>query len=435
MNNCSYSNPDRPDYKCKRERYGEFEYCIFHLPDPSLILNYNKIFKEEFAKLHEKKDGDWLGFKFNENVKIDKPQITYEIDFSYSEFGKVEIHQGKFEKSITADNCLFKKEIYINAKFLSNFSCQNASFEKPIRLHCTFDATAKFNNTNFWKQTWFGGSFNGEQTGFQDCIFHDSATFSGGRDVTLMIGGQEQNNSTAKIRRLFKKQTGMQHVDFQRPDRVKFVGVDMAKVLLVGTDLRGVHLYDTTWYQKKLGRNGLADEIHTSQTTDETYTNYITPRIESQYRNVRAALEDNKDFIFASDFYIGEMEIRRKKGNFFKQHFFSVEAFYNSLSQYGTNPKRALRILFYFYLLHILLTIFIQKPVLDIWFFSDINIDTYKTIINYSINSLKILTLQKFGPFVENGLCQSMIDCVFRILGPFQIALFLMSIRNRIKRL
>ena len=65
------------------------------------------------------------------------------------------------------------------------------------------------------------------------------------------------------------------------------------------------------------------------------------------------ALEENKSFGAASDFYIGEMEALRKQLGFFQRHLFSVAALYCLVSNYGTSVATSLRMLLYLYLLHL----------------------------------------------------------------------------------
>ncbi|MDL1981255.1 MAG: hypothetical protein LWX02_07270 [Deltaproteobacteria bacterium] len=414
MKECQYANSELPDYKCKRECHAGSHFCVFHTSEEERSETFPEKFCDELNKLHESKDGDWVGFIFPKTYKLAKLEVDYDINLSYSTFGKIEISEGTFHNSLNLDNCFFKDD---------------SSF------HCTFDGSTNFSKCIFWGRTRFGGNFNHDQTNFGACTFHDAITFLGGYDITFNC---QSSNTSEKIRRLFINETDMRDINFYRPERVKFVGVDMSKLLLLGTDLSGVHLYDTKWFQEALSRNGLRDEIWVHRTNGKEFQKYFLPRIESQYRNVRVALEANKNFTFASDFYIGEMEIRRKKLNPLRRYFFSIEAFYNALSQYGANPIRASRILLYFFLIHVLLSIYFQQPEIHFFLFEKLNLESLGTIfseiIKYSINSLKVLTLQRFGTFIENGIVQSLIDTFFRLIGPFQIALFVMSMRNRIKR-
>lgn len=401
MKKCQYSNPEISNYQCERECYPGSNFCIFHLSEKDYVDSFSKEFSDKLNKLHKNKDGDWVGFIFPTTFKLKKFDFDYNVNLSYSIFNKICITECNFRESLNLSNSMFKDD---------------------TRFHCTFEGTTNFNKCVFEARASFGGSFNRDKTTFNSCVFHDAATFLGGYDIILnMQNGEEQGN----IRRLFLKETDMRDVVFYRPERVKFVAVDMSNLLLLGTDLSGVHLYDTKWFQKELNRNGLRDEVWVHKTNGKKFQDYYLPRIESQYRNVRVALEANKNFVFASDFYVSEMEIRRDRFRPLRKYFFSVEAFYNALSQYGTNPIRAAKMFFYLFLIHLLLTIYFDSFKSHLYPFE---------IIKYSINSLKVLTLQRFWVFIDNGIFQSFIDTFFRFAGPFQVALFAMSLRNRVKR-
>ena len=74
-------------------------------------------------------------------------------------------------------------------------------------------------------------------------------------------------------------------------------------------------------------------------------------RLEEAYRNMRAALEDNRSYAAAADFYVGEMEANRKlqKG---AARYFSVAALYRLLSFYGTSVPRAVAWVLGFWVAH-----------------------------------------------------------------------------------
>lgn len=436
MAKCQHTINGLPNYKCERKALRSEKYCIFHLPKEGKSSRLTNMFYNKLRRLHKSKDGSWIGFVFPEEFNLSKFEIDYRIDLSHSTFGAINISRISFSEQINLSSCLFLSAIKVSQiKFNSSFLCENSSFKDDTRIFSTFKGRANFNHSDFYGRTNFGGSFDNEAS-FQNCTFHDSITFRGGRDIN--VGSAKQPKDSIKVRRLFNKKVGMQDVDFRRPDRVKFVGTDMSWLLLVGTDLKGVHLYDTTWFQPILKRNGLFDEVYALTTTDKDYRNYILPRIESGYRNVRVALEENKDYSFASDFYIGEIEIRRKRKHIIKRHFFSIEAFYNALSLYGTSPLRATRMFLWFFLLHFLISFFLQQTFSKQFIFDFHSFESLKLVLNQILtfcnNSLKILTLQRFGNFAEVGLSQSLIDTIFRIIGPLQIALLVMAMRNKIKR-
>lgn len=119
-----------------------------------------------------------------------------------------------------------------------------------------------------------------------------------------------------KQNRLFENDFNLEFVSFQRPERVNFTHVDFRRARVAGTNLIGTQFSDVNWKQDKLKRNGLYEEAILDKAGLSQYA-YMIQRLEEAYRNVRVALENNKDFNTASDFYIGERDCHRKKYTFF----------------------------------------------------------------------------------------------------------------------
>ena len=230
--------------------------------------------------------------------------------------------------------------------------------------------------------------------------------------------------------RVFGKDAYLQQVDFLKPDRVLFQQVDLANVYFRGTNLRGARFLDANWWQKRLGRNGLYDEVFTLDCTDGPVNHRSLPSLEETYRNIRVALEENRSFAIAPDFYIGEMEAQRRQLSFFSRHFFSVTAWYNALSRYGTRPYKAARFLFFLGVLHFSLTALIQKvPTTDV-------VETMAVVESYVAYTIGIFSLIKENYPICNTepLNQFILDVIFRIFGAFQMALLVLSLRTSIKR-
>jgi len=250
------------------------------------------------------------------------------------------------------------------------------------------------------------------------------------------------NDGTVKINWLFESVIQMTEVEFRRPENTKFMDVDMSAVNLVGTDMQSVHFYNVKFYQSALNRNGLHDDVADKNIFNYSDRKYILPRIESEYRNIRVAMENNRNYSTASDFYVGEMEMKRKQMFFPQRYLFSLAAFYQALSNYGASPFRAVRMFLWIVILHSSLTMaFVIEPNLE-------NLSKYnfsseypawneplKTSMVYIVNSLKILTLQRGDAVLSSKLFEGhLIDAIFRILGPLQLTLIAFATRVRIKR-
>ncbi|MEQ1546008.1 hypothetical protein [Methyloglobulus sp.] len=122
------------------------------------------------------------------------------------------------------------------------------------------------------------------------------------------------------------------------------------------------------------------------------------------------------------------MEALRNQLPFVKRHFFSVAALYRFVSYYGTSVGTALRIMFWLFLLHLVLTLSIQPPETDAQWVC--------YILNVPLRTVKILSLQSvdYGNQDTVPIEQRWIDAIFRILSPIQVTMLALAFRSRIKR-
>jgi hypothetical protein len=248
----------------------------------------------------------------------------------------------------------------------------------------------------------------------------------------------KENNTT----HLFLSNVIFSNVDFRRPDRTHFISVDLSQAEILGTDFRGVQFYDVNWFISGLGRNGIYDEIKLKQSNDLELIHFMQRQLEEAYRITRLSLEVNKDYNTASDFYIGEMDLKRQSMNSLRRYFLSVEAWYETLSTYGTSPKQAIKLFAYLCLLHISICTYLLTN--DFTFQNIIGTTAHSNPLNpflwtkfniHITHTLQVFTLQKVNlasTFDTNAI--KLTDAIFRIISPIQIAITALSFRSRIKR-
>lgn len=250
-------------------------------------------------------------------------------------------------------------------------------------------------------------------------------------------------------RRLFLGSSNLNNVVFEKPKLVLFRSVDLRRCSFEGTDMRGVNFLDCDWFQTKLGRNGLESE-HSLDSPDYHARRLFLPRVESVCRNIRQSMEENKDYLLSNDFFIGEMEAKRKQQGFFKKNFFSIIAWYNATSRYGTSPIIAFRFIMYTAFIHSLVIYYhlggnniLQGQADNINQFKSfmdyllLALDDFFDVLIYSFQTMtlqreKVLDLQK----IYNDMPTSIyfVNFMASILGPFLTVIFGLSIRTKIKR-
>jgi hypothetical protein len=226
--------------------------------------------------------------------------------------------------------------------------------------------------------------------------------------------------------------------------------VNLTRVSFENTDLKSVYFTGCNWYQTELKRNGIEQEYR-NNSSDYHSRRLFQPRIESTCRNIRHALEDNKDFALANDFFIGEMEAKLKQLSFIRREFFSLLAWYKAFSKFGTSPLVCLRFIFLVAFAHAVLAL----PHLEIYekinttFLVDTNNywdmtkawsnSIWNTVVELPkalVYSFQVMTLQKnqIITIVSHSDTLSVLNFIASIIGP-ALTLFLgLCIRTRIKR-
>ena len=251
---------------------------------------------------------------------------------------------------------------------------------------------------------------------------------------------------TDDVFRVFEADANFENVEFRIPDKVRFVGVDMRRARILGTDFRGVLFNDVLWYQPSLRRNAIFDEVAILNSQDFSHIEERKPKLEETCRNLRLTIENGKNYNLASDFYIGEMELRRKQKRLLGRHLFSLEAWYRALSRYGTSPSIALRNMTLLFVAHIFLSVCIAEQRCEIALplipsnseMVELARDLEKLqgleYSRYFANSINVLTINRSTLEGFSGPSFDLLNGIFRILLAVQTALLVLAFRSRIKR-
>jgi uncharacterized protein YjbI with pentapeptide repeats len=427
---------------------------------------------EELRKLIHLKDGMWRGFDFPGGLRLTASKYDFQIDLSHALIEGTSFDDVEFLEDVRLDSAVFKEKLSIQkATFHKQVQFDKCKFEGPVDvLHAKFmqpyfTKRVNFNNTIFHRAVKFSGwrnislspasgviglsatgilTVSGEspptlrqrlmalwrrskkfvekaRTRLKDVVFKMCASISS--SVSSFKRRYSRTNPNEEVFDVFGDTGDFEFVDFAIPSHVVFQTANLSKVYFRGTNLRGARFYAVNWYQPELKRNGLYDELNIQGSSDGAFRYQNLPILEETCRNLRAALEDNRNYAEAADFYVGEMEARRMRLNFLRRYFFSVEALYRYASTYGTSVGRALTILVAILLLHTALNVCTQTEVLA-FSFSDIEFNLYRSI-----------QLPFIQPDRDNVTAvQRWLDLVFRMLAIIQIALVVFAFRTRIKR-
>lgn len=409
--------------------------------------------------------------RFNGCLTLDKVMFREPVDFSNSVFGSgVTLKNVTFSNAANFAQCRFDGPVHFQQVFFKSVaSFPGAEFHGQATFRASFSGLANFNNTIFHDSATFAGWRNitlrvDSSVSFNIC---GSATISvNGAQPRKLIDivrsellrarswlSQEWAAITRKLRsdmktlgqklkgikrkfatrdpdttvfRVFDGEAQFQNALFLRLERTVFSQVNLSNVLFLGTNLRGAKFIDATWWQPAFRRNGIRDEEFVRFSNDGPFRYQTLPALEETCRNVRVALEENRSFDKATDFYIGEMDAARLQLGFLRRHIFSVLALYNSVSHYGSNVGVAFRFLVLLILMYLSLTLLLQTPNGSLLSLSDIS--------QTGLASFKTLLFQAGAAGDNRGLVQGWLDAVFRILGVVQATMVTLAFRARTKR-
>jgi hypothetical protein len=226
---------------------------------------------------------------------------------------------------------------------------------------------------------------------------------------------------------MFAGEGQLQNLIFAKPEQTLFSQVDLSRVYLRGTNFRGVRFLGVNWWQPKLGRNGLHDELFIRHSEDGPFRYQNLPVLEETCRNVRVALEESRSFNVASDFYIAEMEAVRARLSLLRRTVFSVPAMYRMVSNYGTSVGAAFRTLILLIFVYVLVTVGLEAA-WETGRVASVAGDAW-------IRAVRVLIFQTSDlAWHSVPVGQVIADSLLRVLGLIQIAMLVLAFRSRIKR-
>ncbi|WP_404361561.1 pentapeptide repeat-containing protein [Methylotuvimicrobium sp. KM1] len=475
---------------CARSVNEDSQYCSLHFGYDRKITDEildNPRFATDFQAVLETHDGDWRGFIFPHGIKLPK-KITFKVNARECRLASFDLKDVVFKESVDFSDAIFKGAFALRSTIFEDIvKFDRCRFESSVDvLYVQCKKSASFYRADFLGRTILRANFLAS-VNFNEVVFHDATIFSGWRTVSLRASslisvntvgfisvgskpsvGQmirhllvQTRNSISRFAQCFKNMTvnaaknihrrlmafhrrfakadpdtqiyrvfegvgELKGVVFMKPDQTLFSEVNLSKVYFSGTNLRGVRFLGVKWWQPNFKRNGLYDEVSIQLSTDGPYRHLSLPILEETCRNARVALEENRNFNAASDFYVAEMEAAQAQLPGFMRHFFSVNALYKSVSNYGTSVATAIRMLVWLYLLHFSASFYLELQ--------SGTLPQMQQFSEQAIRSIKVLLLTPDPKFANVSTTQSWFDIVLRLLGPIQLAMVALAFRSRIKR-
>ncbi len=401
------------------------------------------------------------GARFDENAVFWGATFLGKVNFAQAIFSKgAQFSQASFTLSaheaamVGASNSRASNFVGANfsdVKFCGPANFDDADFMTPAYFGCAefeeivFFAGSSFSDfanveflmTKFRKECHFLEVHSLSVIEFVDCDFLDDADF---RNSTL-LGPMEFYRSA------FAREARFGPISSQDGDErhlsLRFRETDLQRVTFRSADLRNVSFYhcfnldkaefSTCLWNGLSGRQRvLYDELalrgskpiwgSESGLAIESNPPNVKgwERVETTYRDLRRNFEDRRDFAGSSDFYVGEMEMRRLAKPSLERQLISLEALYRHLSTYGENWWKPL--------LWLLGLTMVSGLVYAGW---SIDFTMHLLSLLYSLSVLTFLRVSVAEPLHWTGQLMAILQL---LISPILITLSVLAIRRKVKR-
>ena len=403
------------------------------------------------------------GAAFREMVWFRVCRFGGEARFAYSQFaGQADLGKAKFEGATSFDFATFEcGVVFESSLFESEASFVGTEFAGTVELEFIPTAgihgsSASFHRTVFQERVAFaankfGGPVTFVQTHFAGPTLFTGRTLQSPLAIGVLPSEQPQPSESQHVSppetggiRLEKpfrkpsrgfgphdvKSTNSQEAQsslwltdafFQQPDRVRFESFDLRRSSFEGTNVRQIRFHNCQWPRK--GRFVVIfDELRENGPGSET--------LRLLYRDLKANLEDARDYEAAGHFYYAEMEVSRR--NHPKIQWRALLTAFWLLSGYAERP---------FYtavVLSVILLVFAGVSMVPACTFS---YEMAGEVFNsHSLSaaealghSVRVLLLRPLFFQPETKLAHA-IALAGNIIGPLQVALLFIGLRRYFRR-
>jgi uncharacterized protein YjbI with pentapeptide repeats len=277
---------------------------------------------------------DFLKTEFTEIVYFHSATFSCDVSFTRAKFlktvsfadveffGFAGFRDADFFGDTFFNDAIFHGEcLFMIAEFADRVLFPNAAFLDDV----------DFGGAKFFKAALFPGSVFEQNALFSSVDFSGETKFEKAVFSSAYFNNTRFSDSVNFYETDFAEHVSFLHVDFDVEEKAKFHKTNLTKASFLYTDVSKLNFLDPEWpivKGKLFNRRACYDE-----TENKDY-----PAIESVYRQLKHNYEENRNYPVAGDFYIGEMEMRRKNPNTRKTEKLLFDC-YKVLGLYGESFK------------------------------------------------------------------------------------------------
>lgn len=365
--------------------------------------------------------GSFLRVKFNSKVDFIQAHFSCSADFTECEFnGFVNFRTATFSNDVVFRDTKFNGDVDLaHTHFISNPDLGSDINRRPYKV--------EFDNSKFSGSVDFEKAEFGMKTSFQNTIFKEKAyfynstfkevNFDNSRFYERSIFIKEESENYINKKNIFQAETKFtncrlsSNIDFENInfDKVKFLGSDIGKMDFVNCTLSSDD--DKLYDELCLNDDSELEEIK---------------KVESLYRQLKERNTRDQHWPRVSKWHYREKElshmVEKKLKKWSRSSFLGL---YNFLSGYNEKPLTAFCVLLSLLIL-LSLGLWVVDPTASYSFFDAME---YLPFININEHGLMSYFHEK-----SYGSGKKIIIAVGQIGITVQFALFLMSVRNKLRR-
>jgi uncharacterized protein YjbI with pentapeptide repeats len=336
----SYFDPEKGESvegecgeRCESQAYTQ---CLFH--DEHYLQDY------QHREQHEKTIKERLMEKVKESIRNSKPlrcigyylpndigiegNFTKVVDFSGSTFQTVNFTKAKFSAEVMFVEAKFRgKAIFSQTVFVGKANFNGAFFfDQALFFSTTFHGGAFFSETYFSQAVFQASRFHGEAyfpySTFCKAVLFSEARFSKEAYFSEVMFSGEADFTAARFHgeAYFSgkfKQEGklrLSYVIFEKGEEIIFDIADLSKVSFRNTDMTRVKFSEKV--ERNRQNNMILDEKELEDFAKGKGKDFRRDinivNVKSVYRNLRENYEYRLRYDEAGEFFIREMELKRK---------------------------------------------------------------------------------------------------------------------------
>lgn len=373
--------------------------------------------------------------KFVSDANFENVEFINDVSFVGSEFNELAIFtECKFKKEALFLSVEFKKYTTFRQVEFEDVSFSLSEFHEVDFLLTKFQKKSEFKYVKFYANVLFQNS-EFDFVDFTESSFRKEGIF---------------------IENQFNNQVNFRRIKFSNPELILF-DTNMSKISFLGTDISKITFGDDTNWEREfdeptnlrdklsIGFDKLKERTNKFKTQDERIIenglekNIHLETVMNVYRNLRENFDKKLKYDFAGEFFVREMELKRKyKKNSHKSNefatthkhillrIFSVLAFYYIIGKYGESYYRPLKL--------IIPGLIFSALYFGSLGFSDMSLILQNGLGSSVMNDTIIRSISAFFPFYVFSSHNALSDLLLRIaLLPMLGALFI-ALKRKLER-